>query len=136
MADTTLNILIPVVKAVDNLDGTYSISVRDAEVIAALIDLPSAGVTPYVYNVAMPNPDTEYSQALPASAVAFQIRLQDSTAFRLAFVAGKVAGPVAPYLSIPAGHSYEERRLDLTGITLYFASSANTKVAEISVWTS
>jgi len=90
---------------------------------------------PTIYNVAMATLDTEYSQALPAGTTAFQIRMQDSTAFRLAFETGKVATPTAPYLDIPAGHCYEEVGLSPRySYTLYFASDVNSKVAEISVW--
>ena len=90
---------------------------------------------PTIYNTpAITTANTEYSLALPAGTCKFQIRLQDSTAFRLAFVTGKVATPTAPYLSVPAGHSYEEVCDTRRAITLYFAAPAGTKVPEISCW--
>jgi hypothetical protein len=89
---------------------------------------------PEIFNETITTADTEYSKELPAGTCKFQIRLQDGTAFRLAFVTGKVATPTPPYLSVPAGHSYEEICDSRRMVTLYFAAPAGTKVAEISCW--
>jgi hypothetical protein len=82
----------------------------------------------------MPLADTEYSQALPAGTKKFSIKTRDGTAFRSAFVTGKVAGPVDPYNTIPASTAYSEDGLKLTSITLYLACAVAGKVAEITVW--
>jgi hypothetical protein len=77
--------------------------------------------------------NTEYSQALVA-VKKFSIDSRDGTAFRLAYVTGKVAGSVSPYLSVGTGQLYHEDGLNFTG-TLYFACSVAGKIAEIVAWT-
>ena len=89
---------------------------------------------PAILNIAVTNANTEYSQALPAGTAQYQIRLQDATAFRLAFVTGKVATPVAPYLTVPAGHLETDICDPRRALTLFFAAPAGTKVAEILTW--
>lgn len=88
-----------------------------------------------IYNVAVTDADTEYSQQLAAGTVRFQIRMQDGSAFRLAFETGKVASPTAPYASAPLNTLWEEDGLNPRGTyTLYFASAAGSKTAEIVCW--
>ena len=89
---------------------------------------------PEIFNVVMATLNTEYLQALPAGTARFEIRMQDATAFRLAFVTGKVATPTAPYLAIPAGHLWEDICDPRRALTLYFAAPASGKVAEIQTW--
>ena len=91
--------------------------------------------TPAIYNVTMASADTEYSQALPTGTKRFAIHLQDWTVFRLAFVTGKVATPTAPYLSIPASGEHYQEGINVSSLTLYFASDVASKTAEIEVWT-
>jgi len=92
-------------------------------------------VTPAIYNVTMTTADYEYSQALPTNCKKFLIRTRDGTAFRLAFITGKVAGPTQPYLSVPANTTYYEDGILSTALTLYFACSTAGKVIEIIAWT-
>lgn len=91
---------------------------------------------PHFYVVAMETGNTEYSQALPAHTKKFLIHLEDASAFKVAFVTGKVAGAGdQPILTVPASGDYGESNVDLTDKTLYFASTVATKKAEIIAWT-
>ncbi|MBA7597928.1 hypothetical protein ES703_04936 [subsurface metagenome] len=90
--------------------------------------------TPVIYNVAMTLADTEYSQALPANTKRFSIHLRDMSEFRFAYETGKVATPTEPYETIPVGHEKHEEMIEPASLTLYFASPAATKVAEIEAW--
>jgi hypothetical protein len=90
--------------------------------------------TPAVYNVTMTNANTEYSQALPANCRKFLINTRDRSAFRLAFKAGKVAAPTAPWIDWAAGESYYEDHIKAGSLTLYFASASAGKIAQIIAW--
>ena len=90
--------------------------------------------TPAIYNVTMTLADTEYSQALPAQTKKFTIHTRDGTAFRLAYVTGKVAAPTEPYFTIPTNGIKSEDYLT-TSVTLYFACAAAGKIVEIEAWT-
>lgn len=89
---------------------------------------------PYSYAVTMVNLDTEYSQALPANCKRFIVKTRDGTAFRLAFVTGKVAAPTDPYTTIPTSVSYDESNLLALAQTLYFACAVAGKIVEIIAW--
>lgn len=113
-----------------------------------IYELPenSAIVTsPTIFNVTMANANTEYSQALPPHTKRFSIKTRDGTAFRIAFVTGKVAAPTAPYLTVPANVEYSEDSLNVgfeagvvigAGVllTLYFGCGVAAKVVEIIAW--
>lgn len=92
------------------------------------------GTNPIFHNISMPEADTEYSQGLPAGTKKFLVHTRDGTAFRLAFVTGKVAQSIEPYFTIPVNSAYNEDFLGLSGVTLYFASSSANLVMEILVW--
>ena len=68
------------------------------------------------------------------------IHTRDESSFRLAFVTGLVATPVAPYLTIPSGARHYEDGVFLRVATadwdgtLYFASAEALKVIEIVEW--
>jgi hypothetical protein len=98
------------------------------------INPASNATTPVIYNVAMALADTEYSQALPAKTKRFSIHLRDYTEFRFAYETGKVAAPTEPYETIPAGSEKYEELIEPASLTLYFASAAAAKVAEIEAW--
>jgi hypothetical protein len=100
-----------------------------------VLEIAGSYLTPTLYNVTMTNANTEYSQALPAKTKRFSIKTRDGTAFRTAFVAGKVAAPTAPYETVPANWEYYEDLLYVTGLTLYFGCAAAGKIVEITVWT-
>jgi len=88
-----------------------------------------------VYNVTLTLADTEYSQPLPSSTRELRFRCRTLHDIRFAWVSGKVATPTAPYLTLPAGSDYHSDEKDLTGKTLYLASSEAGVVVEISVGT-
>lgn len=93
--------------------------------------------TPYSYNVALTNANTQYSQALPTGCKKYSVSIQNGVntdTFRTAFATGKVATPTAPYNSYTADSEEYEDGLNLSGITLYIASSAGGKVAQIRAW--
>jgi len=87
-----------------------------------------------IYNVTMTLANTEYSQALPANCKKFLIHTRDGTAFRIAFVTGKVATPTEPYFTIPANASYNEDGIQPATLTIYFACVSAGKVVEIIAW--
>lgn len=91
--------------------------------------------TPVTYNVPMVLANTEYAQALPANTRRFCLQCQGNQDVRYAFVAGQVAGPIAPYGLLKAGYYYWEDQIDLVGVTLYFACGVVGQVAEIVAWT-
>ncbi len=99
------------------------------------IDPLSSADTPAIYNVTMTLADTEYSQALPSNCKKFLIHTRDGTAFRLAFVTGKVATPTAPYFTVPSANSYNEDLIQPSTLTLYFGCAEAGKVIEIIAWT-
>ena len=93
-----------------------------------------AGTTPVIYNVTMTNANTEYSQALPSNTKKFSIASQDGTAFRIAFVTGKVATPTAPYKTVQANTEYYEDMINPSSLTLFFACGSSGKIVEIIAW--
>jgi len=94
-----------------------------------------AACTPTIYNIAITSADAEYSQAIPEGTKRFRAVLADGTAFRLAWVAGKVATPTAPYWTQPANIPYVEESGLFTVVTpLYFACGTGTKVMQIECW--
>jgi len=116
-----------------------------SEIVNPIALKDSAGTTinpvsesenPTIYNVVMTNADTEYSQALPAGTKKFSLKMrQIDTAFRIAYVAGKVAAPTEPYYTIPITGEYYEDKLNLAAVTIYFACASAGKTIEITVWT-
>jgi hypothetical protein len=90
--------------------------------------------TPTVYNIVMTTANTEYSQALPANTKRFTFQCQTAFDVRFAFVAGKVATPTAPYMTLKSGAAYYEDTVDLTSKTLYVACGTAGKVLELTCW--
>ena len=84
--------------------------------------------------------DTEYSHQLAKYTKKFLVHTRDESAFRLAFVTGKVAAPTEPYFTILANTSYWEDHIDTYVVnaewdgTIYFASDNTDKVIEIIEW--
>jgi len=106
---------------------------RLKDIADAVALTPQVSTIPVIYNVTMTIANTEYSQALPANSKKFLIHCQDGTAFRLAYVTGKVAIPTAPYLSVKASSSYNEDHIKATP-TIYVACAQAAKVVEIVSW--
>ena len=90
--------------------------------------------TPVIYNVTMTLADTEYSQALPANTKKYTIQTRDGTAFRMAFVTGKVAAPTEPYFSIGTDGFHHEDLIEPAALTLFFGCDEAAKVVEILAW--
>ena len=91
--------------------------------------------TPTIINTTLTSADTEYSAVLPSSLREFRFRCRTKFDVRYSFTTGKVATPTAPYLTLPAGSDYYSDNDDLTGKTLYFASSEAAVVLELEMWT-
>ncbi len=128
--NTQLNITISALR-----DAIRGASTKDFTTLETeLAKKVNRATTPPIYNVTMTNADTEYPQALPANTKKFLIHTRDGTAFRLAFVTGKVAGPTAPYFTIPTDVPYWEDFIEPSSLTLYFACGSAGKVVEIICW--
>ncbi|HEC63859.1 MAG TPA: hypothetical protein ENI23_01040 [bacterium] len=97
-------------------------------------DSVSISTAPVVFNLTLTVADTEYSQALTANAKDFRFRCRTLFDVRYAWVAGKVAAPTAPYLTLPTGSDYQSDSNNLSSQTLYLASSEAGVVVEIEVW--
>lgn len=84
-------------------------------------------------NIAAAN--TQYSWAPPAATknIMFKVR-QSDVELRYAFMAGKVAGPTDPYMTLPPGNAWSlpDRMRNGTD-TIYFAA-ASACVVEIEYW--
>lgn len=88
-----------------------------------------------VYTVRMVDADEEYEQALPANTRTIEIQTTDGTPFRLSMEVDRVAPARRPYWSVPVNTSWSQDKLNLTGATLFFASSTANKTIEIMVGT-
>lgn len=89
-----------------------------------------------VYNVTLTLADTEYSQVIPANCRAFSFQCRTAFNVRYQYVSGRVAGPVAPYMTMKSGGAVNEGPINLGGslLTLYLASSEAGVVVEITAW--
>ena len=100
----------------------------------------SLPANPTIYNVTLTVADTEYEAQLSQYTKRFTAYSRGGQEFRAAFETGRVAGPVAPYLTIRAGKTLWEDDLflrvqtaDWDG-TLYLASSQAGTVIEVMEW--
>ncbi len=92
--------------------------------------------TPTLYNVTCTVADTEYSQALPANTRSFEFQARTDVAVRYAFVTGKVAGSVAPFMTLKTGDYFYSPPINqgASPSTIYVASSIAGTVVEILVF--
>lgn len=89
------------------------------------------GARPTIVNKEMSSAATEISQAIPAAARRFEIKLRSLNALlKLAFVSGE-SGTI--FITIPYGVSYAELNIK-GGMTLYFQSPSASQTAEIKYW--
>ncbi len=129
------------------LSALYGKLNQQAQIISLMYTLLGTGIgvtessptahlatTSNTYNETMTLADTQYSQALPAGTKKFIVKTRDGTAFRIAFVTGKVAAPTEPYTTIDANVAWNEDGLNLTGITMYFACGSAGKIVELQCW--
>ncbi len=109
---------------------------QQSNVQTLLASIPTAITRIRFYTVSMPVANRQYSLVLPANTKSVEIQTTGGVAFRVSFDAGRV-GPVArrPYWSVPVNTSWSQDKLDLTGATIYFASSTASQTAEIAIGT-
>lgn len=130
MTDTNLNLVgqfrpISPITIVDNMNI--------ASISEGMTVRPAA--TPHVLNLNAPAANTEYSVALPANTRMFSLMLQENdAAYRIAFEAGRVATPTAPFINIPTGGSFSQDNLR-TSATIFFASTTANRWLQIIAWT-
>lgn len=100
--------------------------------------LPMGGysetLSPTVVNVTLTDNHTEYSENITAGAKYFTLLCRDGTAFRYAFVTGKVATPTEPYMTCPTNGSVKESVLLSENRTVYLGCDTSGKVIEILIW--
>ena len=84
-----------------------------------------------IHTVKIEKADTEYNQLLPDNTKLLTIEISDGTSFRMSFEPNRVAKANRPYATIPTNGEFDEHNLDLTGVTIYFASSTADKTIEI-----
>jgi len=89
---------------------------------------------PTSYNITLTVANTEYSQLLPSGTKELRFRCRTLFDVRFAWVTGKVAGSADPYLTLPAGSDFFSDRKDISGKTLYLASTTAGVVIELCVW--
>ena len=94
-----------------------------------------APYTPVIYNVNLVAGNTEYSQALPANVRHFSIKCRTSVDLRVAFSTGYVAGSSDPFITIPAGGSYNSPEgCTFSGSLTIYVAAASACEAEIICW--
>lgn len=90
---------------------------------------------PLIQNITLTIADTEYSLAIPAHTTRILIQARTAAAIRTAWETGKVAGSVAPYMTVKQNTSYTNNPLDTAAsLTLYLASSTAGTVVEVETW--
>lgn len=129
-----LNAKIPAAPATEG-GNLATIAAKDFATQTELVKKVNKAGTPAIYNVTCADADTEYSQALPATTKKFLVKFRDEAhGGRLAFVTGKVAAPVEPYVTLWAKVPYNEDLIEPAALTLFLASPSAGAVAEIVVW--
>ncbi len=117
------------------IDVLSSVMDADAATAAAQASLLAVvarkATTPVIHRVIMTLADTEYSQLLPANCKKFLVKCRANYAIRVAFGAGLTT---TTYLTVPAGMSYWEDLLQITGLTLYLRCMTAAQVVEIVAW--
>jgi YHS domain-containing protein len=84
---------------------------------------------PTIYNISMPNINTEYSFKIPENTIAFMIAFRDADA-KYSYTSG---GSSTNYITLYTGQNYYEESVNLDGKTFYFQSPKVT-TAEILIW--
>ena len=86
---------------------------------------------PIIYNLQLTNSGTEYSQALPSGTKSFLVRIRSLSKCELRYVSMS-----SNYLTLPAGTTYTEQRIDgSSSLTLYLSATKDGQLAEIVAWT-
>jgi len=130
---TDERIVIAISALGDALKGASS---KDFTTLESELDKkPDEATTPNELTVTLTNANTEYSQTLPDGTKALEFWARESVDIRFAFTSGKVATPTEPYFTLKAGTTYYKENINLTGKTLYLASSVAGSHVEIIAWT-
>ena len=82
-------------------------------------------------NVILTNANTQYSQALIDNTKQLRFRARTAVDIRYGWDAGKVATPIAPYFTLPAGLDYASDKILLTSKTIYLATSISGTIVEL-----
>ena len=81
------------------------------------------------------NANTEYSHAFPDNTKQFRARARTAYDVRYSWDSGKVATPIAPYSTLPAGLELYGDAVNFTSKTLYFATSTSGVIVEMEMFT-
>ena len=111
-------------------DGSGNVAVR----VDASLDIEYATTTSSA-NVVLTNANTEYSHAFPDNTKQFRARARTAYDVRYAWDSGKVATPIAPYSTLPAGLELYGDAVNFTSKTLYFATSTSGVIVEMEMFT-
>jgi len=135
--DTLASLLVQLDITLSDLrDALKGASNKDFSTLETELDKkPDEATDPNEYTVTLTSADTEYSQALPAGTKALEFWARESVDIRFSFAPGKVATPTEPYHTLKAGTTYYKENINLTGKTLYLASSEAGSHVEIIAWT-
>ena len=118
--------------------NTSALALESGGNLASIVTNTTSATACTIYNVALTNADTEYSQALPSNTRYFSVSIMDGVStdnFRIAYATGKVATPTAPYIKYGQSIVYSSpNNCNLSDKTLYIASSVGSKIAQIEAW--
>jgi len=100
----------------------------------AVTSVAGSAATPTLVNVTLTVANTEYSFLMPNGTQMVEFQARTAADVRFAFATGHVAGPVAPYHTLKASDYYSSPPVNMTGQTVYFASTTAGTVVEIIAW--
>ena len=86
-------------------------------------------------NVILASTGTEYSHTFPTKTKQARVRARQTKDVRYAWVTGKVAGPVMPYSTLPAGMELSIDAVSFTGQVLYLSTSSAGTIVEVEMAT-
>lgn len=115
-------------QAVDIGGGEFALAVAIPAGAGAVVSGPEVGMTTSAVTT-LTLADTQYTVSIPACQ-GFEFMARTAAAVRFAFVTGKVATPVEPYRTLPAGCAYSQEG-NFEAFTLYLASSSAGTVVEV-----
>lgn len=98
------------------------------QILGALGGAVSA--TKRIFNVPIPNADTEISLVLPTSIVGYMIRTRGNSSLKLSHVNGESG---TNYLTIPARATHNDSH-SYSNLTIYFQSPQAGDIVEVVAW--
>lgn len=87
-----------------------------------------------ITNQTLTDADTEYEVTAIKGARRVSFKCRTAAAVRFAFVTGKVAGPTAPYETLPANSQWSDDYMGENSASLFLASSVAGVVVEVESW--